>query len=135
MAHVLNDNPTLSPVHGSRRGKPGRPRADDLGIFGKSHRGHTPGTAPPEGQARSGGNHGAAVHQSVAPVTARLFDLAATSLYLAVSEWTVRDLEASGVLARVRIPLPNGGELRKLLFDRADLDRLVEHWKDPRVAP
>jgi hypothetical protein len=42
----------------------------------------------------------------------------------------VRDLEANGTLKRVRIPLPNGGELRKLLFDRADLDRLVEAWKE-----
>jgi len=43
--------------------------------------------------------------------------------------WTIRDLEAAGVLRRVRIPLPNRGELRKLLFDRADLDRLVDAWK------
>jgi hypothetical protein len=47
-----------------------------------------------------------------------------------VSVWTVRDLETAGMLPRVRIPLPNGGELRKLLFDRADLDRLVETWKE-----
>lgn len=40
-----------------------------------------------------------------------------------------RDLEASGVVPRVVIPLPNGRELRKLLFDRADLDRLIESWK------
>jgi hypothetical protein len=31
----------------------------------------------------------------------------------------------------VVIPLPNGRELRKLLFDRADLDRLIESWKLP----
>jgi len=41
----------------------------------------------------------------------------------------VRDLEANGTLGRVSIPLPGGRELRKLLFDRADLDRLVEAWK------
>jgi hypothetical protein len=35
----------------------------------------------------------------------------------------VRDLEFAGVLQRVRIPLPDGRELRKLLFDREDLDR------------
>jgi len=56
-----------------------------------------------------------------------LLDLAAAAAaYLGVSSWTVRDLETVGVLARVRIPLPGGGELRKLLFDRSDLDRLVE---------
>jgi len=47
-----------------------------------------------------------------------------------VSAWTIRDLEATGVLARVRIPLPNGGELRKVLFDREDLDRLIARWKE-----
>lgn len=67
---------------------------------------------------------------SVTSVPPRLLDLDATAAYLGVSPWTVRDLEAAGVLARVRVPLPNGGELRKLLFDRADLDRLVEAWKD-----
>lgn len=60
----------------------------------------------------------------------RLLDLEATAAYLNVSTWTVRDLEAGGILRRVRVPLPRGGELRKLLFDRTDLDRLVEAWKD-----
>ena len=59
----------------------------------------------------------------------RLFDLGATAIYLGVSGWTVRDLEASGVLKRVRIPLPRGGEIRKVLFDVRDLDALVEKWK------
>jgi len=39
---------------------------------------------------------------------------------------------APRVLPRVRVPLPNGGELRRLLFDRADLDRLIDVWKDQR---
>jgi hypothetical protein len=47
-----------------------------------------------------------------------------------MSPWTIRDLEAKGVLPRVRVPLPRGGELRKLLFDKADLDRLIGTWKD-----
>ena len=59
----------------------------------------------------------------------RLLDLERTSDYLSVSAWTVRDLEAAGVLRRVRVPLPTG-ELRKLLFDRADLDKLIEIWRD-----
>jgi hypothetical protein len=61
---------------------------------------------------------------------ARLLDLERTASYLGLSGWTVRDLEAAGILQRVRVPLPNGGELRKLLFDRADLDRLIERWKE-----
>lgn len=69
---------------------------------------------------------------SVAPVLPRLLDLHGAALYLGVSGWTVRDLEGNGTLKRVRVPLPNGGELRKLLFDRAELDRLIEAWKDGR---
>ncbi len=62
--------------------------------------------------------------------SSRLLSLDATAAYLSVSPWTVRDLEAAGVLPRVRVPLPNGRELRKLLFDKADLDRLIGAWKD-----
>jgi hypothetical protein len=58
-----------------------------------------------------------------------LLDLVATAAYLGVSAWTVRDLEAAGTLKRVRVPVAGGGDLRKLLFDREDLDRLVEAWK------
>jgi hypothetical protein len=66
----------------------------------------------------------------MAPIAPRLLDLGATASYLGISGWTVRDLEAAGTLRRVRVPMPNGGELRKLLFDRTELDRLVEAWKD-----
>jgi hypothetical protein len=58
----------------------------------------------------------------------RLVDLEGAAGYLSVSPWTIRDLEAAGTLRRVRIPLGRG-ELRKLLFDRQDLDRLVDAWK------
>ena len=61
-------------------------------------------------------------------VPARLLDLQAAAAYLSVSPWTIRDLEAAGTLKRVRVPTASG-ELRKLLFDRADLDHLVEAWK------
>jgi hypothetical protein len=60
----------------------------------------------------------------------RLLDLDAAATYLSLSPWTIRDLEAKGVLPRVRVPLPQGGELRKLLFDKADLDRLIGAWKE-----
>lgn len=65
----------------------------------------------------------------VGSITPRLLDLKAAAAYLAVSSWTVRDLEASGILRRVNIPLSAQKDLRKLLFDRQDLDRLVEAWK------
>ena len=63
-------------------------------------------------------------------ITPRLLDLAGAASYLSVSPWTVRDLEATGILPRVRVPRANNGELRKILFDRNDLDRLIEVWKD-----
>jgi hypothetical protein len=60
----------------------------------------------------------------------RLFNLDAAATYLSMSPWTIRDLEAQGVLPRVRVPLPRGGELRKLFFDKTDLDRLFGAWKE-----
>lgn len=120
------------PVPGSRRDKPGRPRQGDTGIFGKPESGHTPGTAMQEPRASGGSHDSAAVHTTVAPVSPRLLDLHVSAGYLGLSEWTVRTLEQQGILKRVRIPLPNHGELRKLLFDRSDLDQLIQAWKDAR---
>jgi hypothetical protein len=63
-------------------------------------------------------------------IAPRLLDLEAAAGYLSVSTWTIRDMDAAGVLPRVRVPLANGRDLRKLLFDKADLDRLIAAWKD-----
>lgn len=104
----------------ARRPRPGRPP--------KSR--HVSGTSPVQSGEKTGGNGSALAWHTVAPIPPRLLDLEGTAAYLGVSQWTVRDLEAAGSLHRVRIPLANGGELRKLLFDREDLDRLVELWKD-----
>ena len=117
-------------VPGSRRGKPGRPRNGDVGIFGTPESGHSTGTPMQEEQARSGNGDSAQVQITVVPVSPRLLDLHTAAAYLGVSEWTVRDLEAAGILPRIRIPLPNAGELRKLLFDRTDLDCLIDGWKE-----
>jgi hypothetical protein len=94
--------------------RPGRPK--------KANAGHTAGTTTGRGSERG----------TVIPLTLlpRLLDLEAAATYLGVSPWTVRDLEAAGVLPRVRVPLPGGRELRKLLFDKADLDRLIDGWKE-----
>jgi excisionase family DNA binding protein len=59
----------------------------------------------------------------------RLLDLPAAAVYLALSPWTLRELVANGTLRRVRVPLPNGGELRRVLLDREDLDQLIARWK------
>lgn len=81
----------------------------------------------------SGGNAGVQASLAVAPVTPRLLDLHSTASYLSLSEWTVRELEHNGVLPRVRIPISNERELRKLLFDKMDLDRFLEAWKERRA--
>ncbi len=101
------------------RRRPGRPRKAAAGEDGDL----------PNADSRlaSGLERSPLAIQTIAP---RLLDLRATAAYLGVSDWTVRDLDAAGVLPRVRVPLPNGGELRKLLFDRTDLDRLIEAWKE-----
>jgi hypothetical protein len=100
-----------------------------MGIFGKPENGHSAGTHAQETQSRSGDKNGAQATQTTAPLI-RLLDLHGAAVYLSVSEWTVRDLETAGVLPRVRIPLPDAGELRKVLFDRMDLDQLIDRWKD-----
>ena len=68
--------------------------------------------------------------QPAAVVSPRLLDIEAASAYLAVSGWTLRDLVSSGTIPRVRVPLPGGGELRRVLVDREDLDRLIAVWKE-----
>ncbi len=95
--------------------------------------GHVPGTPSAQGPENSEAKGRALPRFPVAPVPPRLFDLDDTAAYLGISPWTVRDLEAREILRRVRVPLPNG-ELRKLLFDREDLDHLVALWKDQQEA-
>lgn len=109
------------------RRPPGRPRKLTV-RSAEAQQGRAPLSGPNGSQG-----YGAAV-PAVCPVSPRLLDLPSAATYLGLSPWTIRDLEAAGVLARVRVPLPNGGELRKLLFDRVDLDRLITVWKDP-VSP
>ncbi len=80
-------------------------------------------------------NTSAQALHAVAPLAPRLLDLAGAAAYMAVSPWTIRQWEAEGALPRIRISLPitnkrRGGECRKLLFDRADLDQLIERSKE-----
>ena len=109
---------------------PKRSRGRPKKALSEPEAGHNVGTATAESRMNSGRNTSALALHAVAPLAPRLLDLHATAAYLGVSEWTVRDLEAAGLLQRVRVPLPNQGELRKLLFDRQDLDRCVEMWKE-----
>lgn len=61
---------------------------------------------------------------------ARLLGLKAAAEYLGVSYWTLRDLVHSGALPRVRLTVGDHRDLRRVLVDRADLDRLVEASKE-----
>ena len=62
----------------------------------------------------------------------RLLALPDAARYLGLSSWTTRKLEWRGVLQRVRVPRPGGASIRKVLFDKADLDGLIDAWKDAR---
>ncbi len=115
----MSDDRPLAAASRRLMRKRGRPR--------KAESGHVPGTSPSGSRMNSGADGRTLAVTAIAP---RLLGLEATAAYLGVSPWSVRDLEAAGVLPRVRIPLPNTGELRKLLFDREDLDRLIEKWKE-----
>jgi hypothetical protein len=68
----------------------------------------------------------------------RLLDRRASACYLGgISRKTIRGLDVAGILNRVRIPSAGGGELRRVLYDRVDLDALIRQWKErpSRGAP
>ena len=82
---------------------------------------------PPARRRQRGGprQRTGAIRRWTPPPTAprRLLSLNDTAAYLGVSPWTVRELQWKGKLPRVRIS-------HRLLFDRGDLDRLIEREKD-----
>jgi len=103
------------------RQKPGRPPKEICGSIAPNkvsdgEHGHTPVRRT-------------VACEVVSHIPPRLLDLKSSAAYLRVSPWTIRDLEASGTLRRVNVPLGMGKDLRKLLFDREDLDPLVDSWK------
>jgi hypothetical protein len=81
----------------ARLGKPGRPRKAASAVASSA--------SAPSSAINAKHSYGTAVPGVCPP---RLLDLDAGAAYLALSPWTVRDLIAAGILARVRIPLPNG---------------------------
>lgn len=94
-----------------------------------SENGHSSGTADTNGLDRSGQNARATARHALA-LLPRVLGLEAASHYLGVSVRTIQYLVEAGTLKRVRIPMPDGGDLRKLLLDRQDLDALVERGKE-----
>jgi hypothetical protein len=123
------------------RGKPGRPRKVPIETAANGTARSKAGTFRAQSPVRDQVNSGHGGRRLAAPASGlpalepRLLGLVAAARYLDLAPWTVRELEWRGVLPRVRIPLPNGGELRKLLFDRLDLDQLVERWKGAPSTP
>jgi hypothetical protein len=105
------------------RGRPGRPR-----------RGTGEARAATATRVNGGLESSGQDSQSGRPaLPPRLLDVAGTALYLSISADSVRELDASGVLspARVRIPAGSGRTLSRVLFDRAEIDRLVAGWRTP----
>jgi excisionase family DNA binding protein len=87
-----------------------------------------------------------------ATIAPRLLTLKQGAAYVGVSYWTLRDLVLNGTIPAVRVPSgrinsgrnhgakrqtrvlvpatdPRLRSLRKVLVDRADLDRLIAEWK------
>jgi hypothetical protein len=103
------------------RRRPGRPRKLPVEA--------TSGVPRTEHDEKKNASRRSLSHEISTPLLPRLLDLKAAAAYLSMSPWTVREIPAD-VLPRVRVPLTAGRQLRKLLFDRTDLDRLIAAWKD-----
>ena len=108
-------------AHARRR--PGRPR--------KVQPGHTTGTPPPQLSINTAANDRALASTAIAP---RLLGIEDAARYLGVSYWTVLDLRNAGTLRAVALPL-RSVTIRRTLFDRDDLDRLIESWKEVNDLP
>src|SRR5438046_591327 len=76
-----------------------------MNRISKADPGHNAGTPAVGGRMTNGPKGNALAWEAVALIHPRLLDLHDTARYLGVSEWTARDLEAAGVLSRVRVPL------------------------------
>jgi hypothetical protein len=104
------DHPALAAASERLHRRPGRPRS-----------------RPP---APSADPIALAAVRALAP---RLVDVKGAAAYLGgLSVWTIFDLIQNGSVPRVRVPLPGGRELRRVLIDTQDLDRLIERSKDGR---
>jgi hypothetical protein len=98
------------------RGRPGRPRTRPVS--------HGPRHGARQVPVQTGPVERPQNPQSVE--RGRLLGLKGAASYLAVSDWTLRKLMAQSQLAPVRLP-----GVCRLLFDRTDLDRLIERSRLP----
>ena len=101
------------------RGRPGRPRKDPdpdyVGMTSEAETSKNRVSMSRPARQRVLAGTGREVIQP------RLLNLRQTAEYLSLSTWTIRNLVDNGTLCRVQL-----GTIRRLLFDRLDLDRLVE---------
>lgn len=117
--------------------RPGRPRKHPAP---EPANGDNTVTAAPGPRMDRGDSGGAPARQASAQVAAaalwpRLLSVEGVCRYLSLGEDVVLELERAGLLARVRIPAPvtarrQGGEIRRVLYDREALDRAIDAWRD-----
>ena len=92
--------------------------------------GHEAGTSVQKQRVSNGNETSTSgIEPSAPPPFPRLIDLHEAAQYLCLSPWAVKDLVSAGTLSRIRIPLQGDKELRELLFDKRDLDLLIEKGK------
>lgn len=136
--HAAADRLREDPPPGFPR-RVGRPRTRPVstaeapnGATSTSLESPAPGTLRAQSPSRTRRNSGRGADALARQASAlpRLLDVHGAAAYLSVSTWTLRQLVSRGVLRRVLIPVANGRDLRKVLLDREDLDRLVEAWKE-----
>ena len=106
--------------------------------------GHTPGTAQPQAPAEQGAQRCQQDLQSFAHGWPRLLDAETAARYLSVSKWCLIELMNAGDITPIRIRRPRtaramktkpvGDVMRRRLFDRLDLDALVDRWRAEGVG-
>jgi len=101
------------------RGRPGRPRKHpDPDQVEKTSEAETDKTSRP---ALRPGSEQVLTGNRREVIQPRLLSLRQTAEYLNLSTWTIRELADNGTLHTVQL-----GSVRRLLFDRLQLDRLIE---------
>lgn len=114
------------------RGRPGRPRRGTVGAQGDAATRVNGGPARASQDVTTDGAISSTKRRPAPLTERRLLDVQSAADYLGgLGTDTVREM-ALGALASARVYLPGAaGPLRKVLFDRLELDRLVAGWRAP----
>ena len=94
----------------------------------------TMGIAPHQTGMNTGPKPSALARGAVTPIHPRLLSEKNSATYLDISVDSLRVMVDAGRLRRVQLPGEDGKELRRRLFDRNDLDKLVDQCKDKNHA-